>query len=243
MFEQTQCDQFECTDKCSQCDGTGTNPHLNSADRKYPHCSGTGICPFSAVNITDDHTVGDRFRLVGCGLLIVAVAVLLLFSTASLVGKGSHTQPIHRVLAGCVLLATSIVLFITVRIWDKLLLGALFYESRRGLSALLCGGMLIAITTPVPTITRHRLDFLELLTVLVLGAVLCARYWKHDPSTAETVGLVGLVISLSFSLTLSSILPALAGATVLGLIQLVARRQLRTRLRLKHLNPQQQTTR
>jgi len=31
--------------KCSACDGTGINPHLNEPESKCQRCSGTGTCP------------------------------------------------------------------------------------------------------------------------------------------------------------------------------------------------------
>jgi len=31
--------------KCSECNGTGINVHLNHDEAKCRHCSGTGICP------------------------------------------------------------------------------------------------------------------------------------------------------------------------------------------------------
>ena len=30
--------------KCADCDGTGTNPHLNESEPKCRACSGTGVC-------------------------------------------------------------------------------------------------------------------------------------------------------------------------------------------------------
>lgn len=72
----------------------------------------------------------------------------------------------------------------------------------------------------MPSITRPRLEFLELLVVLVLALLLCARYLTHSPRTAETLGLVGLVIALSFTMIYDSSLPILAGVAVLGMIQL-----------------------
>jgi len=31
--------------KCAQCDGTGVNPQLDSAQPKCPNCGGSGVCP------------------------------------------------------------------------------------------------------------------------------------------------------------------------------------------------------
>ena len=31
--------------KCADCNGTGTNTHLNESEPKCRECSGTGVCP------------------------------------------------------------------------------------------------------------------------------------------------------------------------------------------------------
>jgi hypothetical protein len=31
--------------RCSACDGSGINPHLNEDEPKCRNCSGTGVCP------------------------------------------------------------------------------------------------------------------------------------------------------------------------------------------------------
>jgi hypothetical protein len=225
MLEENFCDQCDWTGKCSECNGTGTNTHLNSSDRKCPHCSGTGICsgsdPYYRANfrVRDDRPVGEQIlsgvRLTGCGLLFIALLFLLLASTGSLAGQGDYTQPIHRILAGWVLLAISILLFITARIWARFLAGLLLFVSGKGALAVLFG-----FSASVPSIRRPRLVFLEYLVVSVFAAILCSRYLKHTPNTAEAVGLVGVVIGICFSMAWDSNLPVLAGATVLGLIQL-----------------------
>ena len=194
-------------------------------------------CPVSAlqfgdVNIRDKRTVGEQirsgFRLAGWILLTLAFISLVLASTASVVGNanGNYTQPIHRLLGACGLLATSTVMFITVRRWAKWFVGALGYMILKVAVSLLLGR-----TPSVPSITRPRLEFLEFLVVLVLAILLCARYLTPTPRTVETVGLVGLVIALSFTVIYDSSLPILAGVAVLGMIQLThGRWQARTKL-------------
>jgi hypothetical protein len=199
-----------------------------SVHDSYPICAKYFIAvrlQFDSMNIRDERTIGKQirsgFRLAGWVLLTLALMLLVLGSTASLVGKGDHTKPIDRVLAGCVLLAISTLLFITVRRWAKWLIGALGYMIIKG-----AFGLLLGFTPSMPTITRPRLLFLQYLVVLVFAIVLCARYVTHAPRPPETVGLVGLVIALSFSVMCDSSLPVLAGATALGVIQLVhGRRQ------------------
>jgi hypothetical protein len=45
MLTQLDCQFCEGSGKCEECNGTGTNPHLDSATPKCAHCSGTGVCP------------------------------------------------------------------------------------------------------------------------------------------------------------------------------------------------------
>lgn len=44
MHSSAQCARCEGTGRCPDCNGTGTNRHLNSADPRCPECSATGIC-------------------------------------------------------------------------------------------------------------------------------------------------------------------------------------------------------
>ena len=176
---------------------------------------------FDVVNIRDKRTVGEQiksgFRLAGWILLTFAFVTLVLASAAAVVGKanGNYTQAIYRLLGACGLLATSTVMFITVRRWAKWFVGALLYMILKVAVSLLLGR-----TPSVPSITRPRLEFLEFLVVLMFAFLLCARYLTHTPRTVETVGLVGLVIALSFTVIYDSSLPVLAGVAVLGTIQL-----------------------
>jgi len=185
---------------------------------------------FDVVNIRDKRTVGEQiksgFRLAGWILLTLAFVTLVLASTAAVVGKanGNYTQAIYRLLGACGLLATSTVMFITVRRWAKWLVGALGYMILKVAVSLLLGR-----TPSVPSITRPRLEFLEFLVVLVLALLVCARYFTHAPRAVETLGLVGMVIALSFSMIYDSSLPIFAGVAVLAMIQLTqGRRQART---------------
>jgi hypothetical protein len=179
------------------------------------------------VNIRDKRPIAEQiksgFRLAGWVLLTLAFIFLVLASTASLVGIGKPTQPIHRLLGVCGLLATSTAMFITVRRWVKWFVGVLGYMILK-----LAVSLLLGRTPSVPSITRPRLVFLEFLVVLVFALLLCARYLTHTPRTVETVGLVGLAIALSFSVIYDSSLPTFAGVAVLGIIQLTqGRRQAR----------------
>jgi RecJ-like exonuclease len=38
------CPECVASGECSQCDGTGINPHLHSENPKCPDCGGTGTC-------------------------------------------------------------------------------------------------------------------------------------------------------------------------------------------------------
>ena len=192
-------------------------------------CFAVKALQFDDVNLRDKRTIGEQiksgFRLAGWILLTLAFICLVLVSTASLVGKGNgnYTQPTHRILGVCGLLATSTAMFITVRRWAKWFVGVLGYMILK-----LAVSLLLGRTPSVPSITRPRLAFLEFLVVLVFALLLCARYLTHTPRTVETVGLVGLVIALSFSVIYDSSLPIFAGVAVLGIIQLThGRRQAR----------------
>ena len=55
---------FEGNGKCARCDGTGVNPHLNSAEPKCPHCRGTGACPTcNGTGYTDGDDTGGLITL------------------------------------------------------------------------------------------------------------------------------------------------------------------------------------
>ena len=183
---------------------------------------------FDDVNIREKRTIGEQirsgFRLAGWVLLTLAFIFLVLASTAFLVGKSNHTQPIYRLLGACGLLATSIAMFTTVRLWAKWFVGVLGYMILKVAISLLLGR-----TPSVPSIARPRLVFLEFLVALVFAPLLCAKYLTHAPRKIETMGLVGLVIALSFSMIYDSSLPIFAGVAALGAIQLMrGRGQVRT---------------
>jgi hypothetical protein len=44
MYSSAECARCEGSGMCRDCNGSGTNPHLNSADPKCPECSATGRC-------------------------------------------------------------------------------------------------------------------------------------------------------------------------------------------------------
>ncbi len=172
------------------------------------------------VNIRDKRTIGEQiksgFRLAAMILLTLAFIFLVLVSAASLIGQGKYIQPIHRILGGCVLAATSTVMFMTVRHWVKWFFGFLVYSILKVATSFVLG-----FTPSLPSIVRPRLIFLEFLVTLVIATALCTRYLNHAPNKLESAGLVGMVIALSFSIVCDSNVPILAGAAVLGLIQFV----------------------
>jgi hypothetical protein len=145
----------------------------------------------------------------------MALIFLLLISTSSVVGKGDYVRPLHRVLGGFGLLAVSTVMFITVRRWVKFFVGVMGYATFK-----LSISLLLGFTPSVPSIARPRVVALEHLAPTVLALVLCARYANRIPRTGEGVGLVGLVLVLSFDATYDSPLPLVAGVAVLGLTQI-----------------------
>jgi len=182
------------------------------------------------VNTRDKRPIREQiksgFRLAGWVLLTLGFIFLVLACTALAVGKGNYTHPAYQVLGLCGLLGTSTVMFITARLWAKWFLGVLAYVVFKAALSLLLGR-----TPSVPSIARPRLVFLEFLVVSVFAAVVCSRYLTHNARTVERAGLVGLVMGLSFSVIYDSSLPLLAGAAVLGLIQLThGRRKPRTGL-------------
>lgn len=174
------------------------------------------------MNIRDKRTVGEQVksgvRLAGWVLLTLAFIYLLLGSTGLLIGKGQYTRPIHRVLGACGLAATSAIMFVTVRHWLKWFIGALGYYALKAVFALLLRS----------SIAQPRLWFIEFALLLGLAVVLCARYLSRKPDTIEAAALVGLVVTLSFTLVFDSVFPFLSGVAFLTLIQLAHSRRRRT---------------
>jgi hypothetical protein len=150
-------------------------------------------------------------------LLTLVFAFLVLGSTTFVLGKSDFTQPIYRFVGACGLLATSVLMFLTVRHWVKWFFGALGYVTLKSAGALLLG-----FGPSVSSLARPRFLFLELLILAALAAALCFRYLSHAPRKVEAVGLVGLVIALSFATVCDSNLPFVAGIIVLGLIQIAS---------------------
>lgn len=187
------------------------------------------------MNIRDKRTIGEQvrsgFRLAGWILFTLAFAFLVLGSTTFVVGKSDFTHPIYRFIGACGLIATSVVMFLTVRHWVKWFFGALVYVAFKAAIALLLG-----FSPSVPSIVHPRPLFLELLVLAAVAAALCFRYLSHAASKVEAAGLVGLVIALSFATVCDSNLPFVSGVAVLGLIQVASasayRKHRRTRLEL-----------
>ncbi len=169
------------------------------------------------VNIRDERSVSEQvksgLRLAGWVLLALALIFVLLGSTGFLLGKGDYNQPIYRLLGACGLLAISTVMFATVRHWAKWLIGVMGFLALKTVFALAFGS----------SVTRPRLWFVEFALLLGLAALLCKRYLKREPEKIEAVGLVGLVVALSFTLMCNSNAPLLLGVAVLAFIQLAHR--------------------
>ena len=150
-------------------------------------------------------------------LLTLAFIFLVLDCSFYLAGRGAYTQPVHRILGACVLLATSIVMFVTVRHWVKWFIGILGYAILKFAISLILG-----FTPSVPSIIRPRLIFFEYLVSLVIVAALWMRYMTHVPNKLETAGIVGMPVALSFSIVWDLSLPIFVGAAVLGMTQLAS---------------------
>jgi membrane-associated HD superfamily phosphohydrolase len=174
------------------------------------------------VNIRDERTVGEQvksgLRLAGWLLLTLAFIYVLLLCAGFVVGKGEYNQPIYRVAGACGLVALSVLMFMTVRHWVGWFIGALCYFVVKTAVALLLGS----------SIVRPRLWFIEFALLLGLAILLCVRYVSRKPQRIEAVGLVGLVLALSFALVCDSNNPILIGVAALGLIQFAYGRKRRT---------------
>ncbi len=162
--------------------------------------------------------VKSGFRLAGSLLLTLAFVYALLLCAGFLVGKGEYNRPIYRVAGACGLVALSIIMFMTVRHWVGWFIGALGYFVLKTAFALLLGSSLV----------RPWLWFSEFALLLGLAILLCLRYASRMPQKIEAVGLVGLVLALSFALVCNSNTPILFGVAVLSLIQLAYVRKRRT---------------
>lgn len=174
------------------------------------------------MNIRDGRTVGAQvksgLRLAGWLLLTLAFSYALLLCAGFVVGKGECNQPIYRVAGACGLVALSVAMFMTVRHWVGWFIGALCYFLLKTAVALLLGSPLV----------RRQLLFIEFALLLGLAILLCIRYASRKPHRIEAVGLVGVVLALSFALVCGSNNPILFGVAVLGLIQLAYGRKRRT---------------
>lgn len=174
------------------------------------------------MNIRDERTVVEQvksgFRLAGWVLVTLAFVFALFWGATAVAGRGSFTQPIHRALGLCVLIAASAVMLVSVRYWTKWFIGAMAYWVLRVALSLVLG-----FTPSVPAVIRPRLVFLELLVLLVAALALCFRYLTRKPRPVERVGLVCLVFALTFSVVYDSNVPLLGGVMLLGVAQLAER--------------------
>ena len=162
--------------------------------------------------------VRSGFRLAGWLLFTLAFIYALLLFAGFLLGKGEYNQPLYRIVGACGLAALSILMFMTVRHWVGWFLGALGYFVLKTVFGLFLGSSLV----------RPRLWFIEFALLLGLAFILCVRYTSRKPQKIEAVGLVALVLALSFALVCNSNIPILLGVAVLGLIQLANPRKRRT---------------
>src|ERR1700693_6034528 len=139
---------------------------------------------FDDVNIRDERTSSEQiksgFRLGRWVLLTLAFFFAVLGRINLFVGRGDPPQASYRVLGACGLVATSSVMFVTVRRWVKWLLGYLVYFALKATIAFLLG-----FTPSVPSIVRPRPIFLELLLLRWLAAALFVRYLTHAPRKLE----------------------------------------------------------
>jgi hypothetical protein len=157
-------------------------------------------------------------RLAGWVSLALALVYGLDVSTGLLLGKGNYNQPMYRVVGACGLAAIAVLVFATVRHWVAWISGVLCYLVMKTVFALLLFSPLI----------QPRLWFFEFGLLLSLSVLLCARYASREPQNAESVGLVGLVLALSFALKSDSNSSLFVGVSVLAAIQLAYRRKGRT---------------
>lgn len=163
------------------------------------------------MNIRDERSIGEQvrsgFRLAGWVLLTLAMACLILMCDVALIAR--NAAMIYRIAGGCGLASAAALLFVSVERWGKWFVGALVYWTMKALL----------------TFAFRPSGILLLYAVLfVCTFALCARFaLKQQPRPAlENLGMVLVVIALSFSLTLDTPRSLLVGVVALALTQLIS---------------------
>jgi len=150
--------------------------------------------------------------------LALALVYTLVVSTDLLLEQGDYSQPMHRAVGACGLVAFATLMFATVRHWVAWILGVLCYLVMKTIFSLL-------LFSPL---APPRLWSIEFGLLLGLAVLLCARYARREPQKMESAGLVGLVLALSFALVCDSNSALLFGVVLLTAIQLAYRTKGRT---------------
>jgi len=163
------------------------------------------------VNIRDERSIGEQvrsgFRLAGWVLLTLAVAGLILRSDMVLVDRNAATP--YRIAGGCGLAFAAALMFVSVERWGKWFFGALGYWTMKAILTLAF---------------RPSEWLLQYAVLFICAAALCARFvLRQTPrSVIEKLGMVSVVIALSFSLTLDSPRWLLVGVVSLALTELIS---------------------
>lgn len=163
------------------------------------------------MNIRDERTIGEQvrsgFRLAGWLLLTLAVAGLILRSDMVLIDRSAVT--IYRIAAVCGLALAIALLFVSVERWAKWFVGALGYWIVKAVLTL---------------VFRPSGWLLQYAVLFVCAFALCARFALNETheSVVEKLGMVFVVIALSFSLSLDSPRSLLVGVVALALTQLIS---------------------
>ena len=163
------------------------------------------------MHIRDQRTVGEQaksgLQIAGWILLTLAVAGVLMRSDVALLDRGAST--LYRIAGVCGLLFAVILMFASVERWGKWFVGALGYWILKG-----------AFTLPF----RHNGTLLHYVFLFVVALLLCARFaLSRSPHPAvEKIGMIFVVVMLSFSLTLDSPTLLVIGVLGLALTQLIS---------------------
>jgi hypothetical protein len=163
------------------------------------------------VNIRDQRRMGQQirsgFRFAEWVLLTLAVTVLMLRSDMVLVDR--NAAMLYKIAGICGLASAVALLFVSVERWGKWFVGALGYW---------------ILKTVFTLIFRPSGMLLQYAVLFVCAFALCARCaLRQTHETAiEKLGMVFVVIALSFSLTLDSPRPLLVGVVALALSQLIS---------------------
>jgi multisubunit Na+/H+ antiporter MnhG subunit len=162
------------------------------------------------VNIRDERSIGEQvrsgFRLAGWVLLTLAVAGLILRSEVVLVDRNAVT--LYRTAGVCGLALAIVLLFVSVERWGKWFVGALGYWIMKSVLTL---------------VFRPSGMLLQFAVLFICAFALCARFALRQTrgSALERLGMVFVVIALSFSLTLDSPRSLLIGVVVLAFTQFI----------------------